>query len=160
MKRETTEKAVKSALAEIAEKINLERNPLMFTEANLQRLNDECARLVRRYVEAGEIEIGPSENCISIYNAPMDILAFIPLCGGLGVKEYGTYTVMRGMKTLGRVTYSGRPVQDKPGTVFLGIKTDYVPKEAAEQITFDLVIGDESSPLPENFWKELTGDGV
>ena len=157
MEREAAEKAVKSALAE---KINLERNPLTLTEAGLQRLNDECARMVRRYVEAGEIAIGPFENCISIYNAPMDILSFIPLCGGLGVKEYGTYTVMRGLKTLGRVTYSGRPVQDKPGTAFLGIKTSYIPEECVPHITLELVIGDESGPLPENFWKELLGDGV
>lgn len=160
MERETAEKAVKSALAEIAEKFDFDKNLMEYTEANLQRLNDECARLVRRYVEAGEIAIGPFENCISIYNAPMDILSFIPLCGGLGVKEYGTYTVMRGLKTLGRVTYSGRPVQDKPGTAFLGIKTSYIPEEYVPHITLELVIGDESSPLPENFWKELTGDGV
>lgn len=160
MECETPEKVITSALAEIAEKFDFERNMMEYTEENLQRLNDECARLVRRYVEAGEIAIGPFENCISIYNAPMDILPFIPLCGGLGVKEYGTYTVMRGLKTLGRVTYKGRQVQSKPGMVFLGIKTSYIPEELVPQITITLEIGDESSPLHENFWKELLGDGV
>lgn len=154
MEREAAEKAVRSALAEIAEKFDFDENPMEYTEANLQRLNDECARLVRRYVEAGEIAIGPFENCISIYNAPLDILSFIPLCGGLGVKEYGTYTVMRGMKTLGRVTYKGRPAQDKPGTAFLGIKTSYMPEEIVPHLMFTLIIGDEKSPLPEDFGKE------
>lgn len=153
MEREAAGKDIKSALTEITEKFDLDRNPMGYTEANLQRLNDECARLVRRYVEAGEIAIGPLENRISIHNAPMDILPFIPLCGGLGVKEYGTYTVMRGLKTMGRVTYSGRPVQDKPGTVFLGIKTSYIPEESVSEIKFTLVIGDESGPLPDDFWK-------
>ena len=160
MEREAAEKAVKSAFAEIAEKFDFEKNRMEYTEESVQRLNDECARLVRRYVEAGEITRGPLENSISIYNAPLDILAFIPLCDSLGVKEYGTYTVMRGLKTLGRVTYKGRPEQDKPGVAILGIKTSYMPEELVPHITFTLTIGDEHEPLPENFFKELLGDGV
>lgn len=154
------EAAAKSALEEIAEWLELRKKPLEFTEEGLQRLNDECARLVTRYVEAGEIAIGPSENCISIYNAPLDILAFLPLCGSLGLDEYGTYTVMQGLKTLGRVRYSGRPVQDKPGTAFIGIKTSYTPEECIPHLSFRLVFEDESGPLPENFWKEFQKDGV
>ena len=151
-------KAIKSAFKEIAEKFDSKKNRMEYTEDGVQRLNNEGARLVHRYVKEGEITEGPIENSISIYNAPLDILAFIPLCDSLSVKEYGTYTVMRGLKTLGRVTYKGRPEQDKPGVAILGIKTSYMPEELVPHITFTLTIGDEHAPLPENFWKELLED--
>lgn len=135
--------SVKSAYEEIAEQFNLSENPIAYTEANLQRVNDACARLVRRYIEAGEIVIGSYGNSISLYNAPPDILPLIPLCGELGISEYGTYPVMRGLKMLGRVKYNGRPIQDRPGIVTLGVYTSFYPEPAISEITFTLESGDK-----------------
>jgi len=51
------------------------------TRQTVQRLNDEAAYIVGRYANAREIEIGPFENCISIYNAGKSAYTEpIPLC--------------------------------------------------------------------------------
>lgn len=153
MEREATEKAIKSALAEITDKFDFDRNPMEYTEENLQRVNDECARLARRYIESGDVMIGPISGFISIVNAPLDILPFLPLCG-MGISESGVYTVMQSGKTLGRVQYRGKPKQDTPGIIFAGVDTIFEPQEAAEKIEIELIYGDESGPLPEDFGKE------
>lgn len=143
---------VKTVLSEISERFRpwwRGKDP----RQTVQRLNDEAAYIVGRYANAREIEIGPFENCISIYNAPDDILPFIPLFFR-EISIHGTYTVMRGMKMLGRVTYRGMPEQDKPGKFIVGVETNFMPEVKARQVIFTMVIGDESGPLPEDFGKE------
>ena len=155
---------MKSVLSEIAERFKLcarydergfrfEPQSWPNTPETVCMMNNAGADIVRRYANDREIEIGPFEDCISIYNVPHDILPFIPLFFR-EISEHGTYTVMRGMKMLGRVTYRGMPEQDKPGKFIVGVETDFMPEVKARQVIFTMVIGDESGPLPEDFGKE------
>ena len=137
---------MKSVLSEIAERFKLcarydergfrfEPQSWPNTPETVCMMNNAGADIVRRYANDREIEIGPFEDCISIYNVPHDILPFIPLFFR-EISEHGTYTVMRGMKTLGRVTYRGMPEQDKPNTIAVGVITDFISEESYIHIGF------------------------
>ena len=130
---------MKSVISEIAERFKLceryDERGFRFgpqswpnTPETVRMMNDAGADIVRRYAGEREIVIGPLEDCISIYNAPHDVLPFIPLFFR-EISVYGTYTVMRGMKTIGRVTYRGMPEQNKSNKIFVGAITNFMPEE-------------------------------
>lgn len=159
---------IKSALQEISEKFNDYTTDLtekgvyfprywLHDQPTIERLNYECIALVKKYMNAREICIGPVEGCISIYNAPLDILPFIPMAFP-EISDYGTYDVMRGAKRLGRVTYEGPPKQGESGTIIVGVKTNFVPEEKMAHISFTLVWGDESGQMSEKFLRDMRED--
>lgn len=146
---------IKSALQEISEKFNLYVTELSekgafiprywpHTQPTFERVNHECVALVRKYMSERQISIGTSDGCISLYNAPLDILPFIPMACP-EISDHGTYDVIRGTKRLGRVTYNGMPEQDDPSIIFVGAKTSFVPEEKITRISFQLIYDTEDA---------------
>ncbi len=139
---------IKSALEEIAEKFRIYVDGMIkdgayfprhwpYTDATIQKVNNECIALVRRYIEMGELEIGASGDCIWVYNAPLDILPLIPMACP-EISDRGTYDVMCGLKRLGRVAYGGPPEPGEPGTIIVGAKTNFMPEERMAHISFTI----------------------
>lgn len=119
----------------------------------INAMNLAGVEIVRRYVMEREIEIGvPVKDCISIYNAPIDILPFIPLFFD-EISEHGKYTVMQWIKPLGRriyhVTYDGMPEQDEPGTAIIGVKTIVQLEQMPEELEINLIYDGGAEQMQE-----------
>lgn len=107
------------------------------TEDGISAVNSAVAEIVKQYCDNGEIAHGPTTDDISLGGAPLEVLPFLPFVIPT-ISGYGTYSVHRGPKLIGTVTYNGIPIQETPGTAVVGIRTYFTPAEKTESVSVHL----------------------
>lgn len=145
---------MKTVLEELAERLRLITTrsesgvffppspTLQYTPQGIEAVNAAAGDIVRRYYINGEIVHGPTMNDIDIGNAPLDVLAMLPLLDQ-EISEYGTYAIYRRGLYIGNVTYRGWPEQDRPGIAIIGATTDFTPAEKMEKIEFTFTLDEK-----------------
>lgn len=142
---------MKTMLEELRERVRLTNrytekgvcfrpSPLLtYTPEGIGAVNAAAGDIVRRYYNEREIMHGPTKDCITLYNAPIDVLPFLPIADH-EISVWGKYDVYQRGKYVGTVKYNGWPAQDTPGIAIVGADTTFTPAEKVPFIECEISI--------------------
>lgn len=112
---------------------------LTYTPGGIEAANAATGDIVRRYYNEREIMHGPTEDCITLHNAPIDVLPLLPLVDH-EISAWGKYGVYQCGKYIGTVAYDGWPVQDRPGIAIVGANTKFTPAEKMSFVEYEIML--------------------
>lgn len=106
-----------------------------FLKNTIDQINQDCAKLIRGFLDEGYIEIDEKGSTIYVNKEVdgLEWLCLLPLV--FTIMTYGTYTVKVNRKVVGQVTYNGMGescIED--GNLMVGANTVYTPAEPLEKI--------------------------